>query len=88
MTIAKAKTESKVGSHDNKLDLNVGYSPTWEDLDMVDTEYVLPSAVDLSKNIVNIMHLNVRGLINKQDSLLRLLTTLGGKNKSEYCVSQ
>ena len=81
MTIAKAKTKSKVVSHDNMLDLDVGYSPTREDLDMVDTEYVLPSAIDLSENSVNIMHLNVRGLINKQDSLLRLLTTLGGKNK-------
>ena len=48
---------------------------------MVDTEYVLPEATDLNENSVSIMHLNVRGLINKQDSLLRLLTMLGEQNK-------
>ena len=82
MTIAKSKTKPKVVTHDNNmLDLDVGYSPTQEDLNMVDTEYVLPSAIDLNENSVNIMNLNVRGLINKQDSLLRLLTTSGGQNK-------
>ena len=30
---------------------------------------------------LNLMHLNICGLINKQDSLSRLLTTLGGRNK-------
>ena len=49
---------------------------------MIDTEYVLPTVpVDLNETDLNIMHLNVRGLINKQDSLHRLLTALGGKNK-------
>ena len=81
MTVVKLKTKPKAVSHDNMLDLDVGYSPTREDLDMVDTEYVLPSTIVLNENSVNIMHLNVRGLINKQDSLSRLLTTLGGKNK-------
>ena len=65
----------------NRLDLDVGYSPSSEDLNMVDTEYVLPTAVDFNEDSVNIMHLNVRGLINKQDSLLRLLEALGGQNK-------
>ena len=60
----------------------LGYSPSNEDLNAIDTEYVLPTELaDLSENDLNIMHLNVRGLINKQDSLHRLLTALGGKNK-------
>ena len=64
------------------LDLDVGYSPSNEDLNAVDTEYILPSnLVDLRDNDLNILHLNVRGLINKQDPLHRLLTSLGGKNK-------
>ena len=36
---------------------------------------------ELSDSNLNIMHLNIRGLINKQDSLSRLLTMLGGRNK-------
>ena len=36
---------------------------------------------ELSDMNLNIMHLNICGLINKQDSLSRLLTTLGGRNK-------
>ena len=36
---------------------------------------------ELSDINLNLMHLNIRGLINKQDSLNRLLTTLGGRNK-------
>ena len=64
------------------LDLDVGYSPTGEDLYEIDTEYVLPDKMtELSDSNLNIMHLNIHGLINKQDSLSRLLTTLGGRNK-------
>ena len=64
------------------LNLDIGYSPSREDLNMVDTEYILPTAlVKMNETDLNIMHLNVRGLINKQDPLLRLITTLGGKNK-------
>ena len=81
MTTANS-TKPKIVTHDsNRLDLDVGYSPSSEDLNMVDTEYILPTAVDLNENSVNIMNLNMRGLINKQDSLLRLLTTLGRQNK-------
>ena len=75
-------TNPNIVIHDsNRLDLDVGYSPSSEDLNMVDTEYVLPTAADLNENSVNIMHLNMKGLINKQDSLLRLLETLGRQNK-------
>ena len=82
MTATQLSKPTIVTQNSNMLDLDVGYSPSREDLNMVDTEYVLPEATSLNKNSVNIMHLNVRGLINKQDSLLRLLTMLGGQNKA------
>ena len=73
------------GRNDNvsdDLDIDVGYSPNGEDLIEIDMEYVIPDKMtELSDLNLNIMHLNVCGLINKQDSLSRLLTTLGGRNK-------
>ena len=64
------------------LDNDVGYSPSSEDLPKIDTLHVNPDCLeDLSETNLNIMHLNVRGILNKQDSLSRLLTTLGGRNK-------
>ena len=81
MTISPSTNPNSVTHISNRLDLDVGYSPCSEDLNIVDTEYVLPTAVHFNENSVNIMHLNVRGLINKQDSLFRLLETLGRQNK-------
>ena len=66
----------------NDLDIDVGYLPNGKDLLEIDTEYVLPDKMtELSDSNLNILHLNVCGLINKQDSLSRLLTMLGGRNK-------
>ena len=49
------------------LDIDVGYSPNSEDLMDIDTEYVLPTKMSKLPDInLNLMHLNVRGLINKQ----------------------
>ena len=64
------------------LDYNLGFSKDSEDLTIVDTEYVLPNDVtSLDELDLNIAHLNIHGAINKQDSLSRLLTTMGGRNK-------
>ena len=64
------------------LDLTVGYSSEIEDLHSIDTEYVgVESLPDLNEKEVNILHINIRGLLNKQDGLIRLLTQMGGKNK-------
>ena len=64
------------------LDNNLGFSKDSEDLDIVDTEYVLSNDItSLDENNLNLVHLNIRGAINKQDSLSRLLTMMGGRNK-------
>ena len=64
------------------FDFDVGYSPNGEDLDDVDTEYILPdNLVELESENLNVQHLNIRGAINKQDSLSRLLTKMRGRNK-------
>ena len=63
----------------NKFDMDVGYSPTSEDLETIDTQYLPPTDVsELSTADLNIVHLNIRGLISKQEKLSCLLTTLGG----------
>ena len=60
----------------------MGYSQNVEDLDAIDTEYIESSKLpDLETDTLNVLHLNVRGAINKQDSLCRLLRSLGGRNK-------
>ena len=55
------------------------------DYDSIECEYVLPYTEDTSNIISNkdfsIMQLNVRGLMSKEESLNRLLTHIGGKNK-------
>ena len=49
------------------FDIDLGYSPHGEDLINIDTEYVLPGKMtELSDMNLNIMHLNIRGLINKK----------------------
>ena len=64
------------------LDFSVGYSPNIEDLEIINTDYVSPKEMtELNDNDLNIVHLNICGAINKQDSLSRLLTTMGGRNK-------
>ena len=64
------------------LDFSVGYSPNVEDLDIINTDYVSPNEMtELNYNDLNIVHLNICGAINKQDSLSRLLTMMGGRNK-------
>ena len=64
------------------LDEDVGYSPSCEDLSELVTEYVNPECLDdLSEMNLNIMHINIHGILNKQDSLSRLITSLGGRNK-------
>ena len=64
------------------FDIDVGYSPNGEDLIDIDTEYVLlDKLTDLSDMNLNNMHWNVRGLLNKQDGLSRLLTMIGVRNK-------
>ena len=64
------------------LDKDVGYLPSCEDLMDIDTEYILANKMTELPDInLNLMHLNICGLINKQYSLSRLLTTLGGRNK-------
>ena len=68
--------------HNFVLDNDVVYSPSSEDLPEIDTVYVNPDCLkDLSEMNLNIMHLNIHGILNKQDSLSRLPTTLGGRNK-------
>ena len=68
--------------HRSTLDYNLGFSKDIDDLKIVDTEYVLSDDVtSLDECDLNIVHLNIRGAINKQDSLSRLLTTMGGRNK-------
>ena len=48
------------------FDIDVGYSPNGKDLIDIDTEYVLPDKMtELSDMNLNIMHLNIHGLINK-----------------------
>ena len=62
--------------------MNVGYSPCGEDLVSIDTQYVhLEQLPELNENELNIIHINIRGLISKQEKLSRLLTRLGGRNK-------
>ena len=69
--------------HNFVLDNAVGYSPYSEDLPKIDTLYVNPDCLEeLSEMNLNIMHLNICGILNKQDSLSRLLVTLGGRNKA------
>ena len=64
------------------LDFSVGYSPNIEDLEIINTDYVSPKEMtELNDNDLNIVHLNIHGAINKQDSLSRLFTTMGGRNK-------
>ena len=66
----------------NDLNLDVGYSSNGEDLNSVDTEYVEPDHLpELVSDEFHILHMNIHGLLNKQDSLSRLLTTIGGRNK-------
>ena len=48
------------------LDNEVGYSPLSEDLLELDIDYVNPDSLDdLPEKNLNIMHLNIRGLLNK-----------------------
>ena len=64
------------------LDHDVGYSPLCEGLPEIDNKYVNPDCLDdLSEINLNIMHLNICGILNKQDSLSRLIMNLGGRNK-------
>ena len=69
-------------SIDNSFDIDVGYSPIREDHDLLDTEYVfIDDCNELSDIDLNVLHLNIRGLISKQERLSRLITKLGGRNK-------
>ena len=66
----------------HNFNTSIGYSPNAEDLDVFDTEYMLPDDLtELDEGYLNIMHLNIRGALNKQESLSRLLSTMGGMNK-------
>ena len=53
------------------LDFDVGYSNNKNDLDSVDTDYVLSEhAPSLDSNDLNVVHLNIGGAINNMTVLV------------------
>ena len=80
----------KIPELDDFLDLNVlGCTPTSEDSCSTKCDYIYSEDIDLDISSMNILHWNIRGLLNKQDGLTRLIRALGGINKvNVVCLNE
>ena len=75
---------------DEVLDLNaLGCTPNSEDSDFRQCNYIYSEDIDLDTTSMNILHWNIRGLLNKQDGITRLIRSLGGINKvNVVCLNE
>ena len=75
---------------DDVLILNdLGFSPSKEDNVETNCAYSYASDLKIDVNNMNILHWNIRGLLNKQDGLTQLIRPLGGSNKvSAVCLNE